>query len=187
MHFKANKRSLIIFVHKKLGYLPFLKTCALSLDSSTLPSASMTPGKGSRAVARAGQLTGATALWGWTSFWSCPAVCPEPTSVIWSIRAHVSRSHNVGRYRGARPAWWCLHRAATLDKPASSYTRAHTFSRWAESTGGLDGLVKEYVAFKETLALWWEALGAAGSHMTAPWDQSQAAHSRWRWRHTGAT
>lgn len=39
--------------------LPFLKMCILSRDSSTLPSASMTPGKARRAPGRAGELSAA--------------------------------------------------------------------------------------------------------------------------------
>lgn len=49
------------------AFLPFLKICILSLDSSTLPSSSMTPGKASRVPAPAGKLTAATLLWMATS------------------------------------------------------------------------------------------------------------------------
>lgn len=45
------------------AFLPFLKICILSLDSSTLPSSSMTPGKVRRVPGTAGKLTAATLLW----------------------------------------------------------------------------------------------------------------------------
>lgn len=57
------------------AFLPFLKICILSLDSSTLPSSSMTPGKVSRVPATAGKLTAATLLWVATS-----GRCREPSA-----------------------------------------------------------------------------------------------------------
>lgn len=57
------------------AFQPFLKICILSLDSSTLPSSSMTPGKVSRVPATAGKLTAATLLWMATS-----GRCREPSA-----------------------------------------------------------------------------------------------------------
>lgn len=78
--------------------------CILSLDSSTLPSASMTPGKVRRAPGRAGELTAATLCWKRTSVrWlsgeldSSPAVCRGlPLSSILCLQCH-----NTPRWRRA--------------------------------------------------------------------------------------
>lgn len=65
-------------------FIPFLKMCILSLDSSTLPSASMTPGRLRRAADTSGELTAATPVRRRTSGGEvsrrlavCPAVCRD--------------------------------------------------------------------------------------------------------------
>lgn len=65
-------------------FIPFLKMCILSLDSSTLPSASMTPGRLRRAAGTSGELTAATPVPRRTSGGEvsrrlavCPAVCRD--------------------------------------------------------------------------------------------------------------
>lgn len=72
---------IIIIVAVVFCHVPFLKMCIRSLHASTLPSASMTPGRVSRAAARAGELTAATLLCGRTSAGWSPAEWPSGPDV----------------------------------------------------------------------------------------------------------
>lgn len=92
-------REIVLIFYASVG--PFLQMCILSLDSSTLPSASMTPGMARRAADRAGQLTAATLLrmgalgsscGGTRRVSLCPAVCrtvPPSRSSMRSPRKQV--------------------------------------------------------------------------------------------------
>lgn len=97
-------REIVLIFYASVG--PFLQMCILSLDSSTLPSASMTPGMARRAADRAGQLTAATLLrmgalgsscGGTRRVSLCPAVCrtvPPSRSSMRSPRKQVRKKGN---------------------------------------------------------------------------------------------
>lgn len=104
--------------------IPFLKMCILSLDSSTLPSASMTPGRLRRAAGTSGELTAATPVRRRTSGGEvfrrlavCPAVCRDglpPSSIARGPRCRAqvkkrsvsepSPATQAGCHPPARPA-----------------------------------------------------------------------------------
>lgn len=84
--------------------VPFLKMCIRSLDSSTLPSASMTPGRVSRAADWAGELTAATFLCRRTAdCWLSGVLLSSAAGFsLESIRACRTRNPGVHRWRRAR-------------------------------------------------------------------------------------
>lgn len=86
--------------------LPFLKMCILSLDSSTLPSSSMTPGKVRRVPDTAGTLTAATRLWKRTSGRCRPpseAASGSSISVCWIDQRTGEEEEPLWRAAAARP------------------------------------------------------------------------------------
>lgn len=166
--------------------------CILSLDSSTLPSASITPGKVRRAAATAGEHTAATLLWKLQSdrcppadFASSPAArCGLPV-LRSSICVCSSDAHTAHRWRRASTELQqtdCCHlptddRSRHFPSPrVSELGWNRTATAGSSQQGPIDhthrtsheGLRRPFAA---SLPLF---LKPSRSHMTAPWDPSLA-------------
>lgn len=158
--------------------------CILSLDSSTLPSASMTPGKVRRAPGRAGELSAAILLWRQTparrlsgELASSSAICRAlpPPSIL--------RACSFTLRAGEGDLLW---RAATTEprraNKRSSFDRLFFRGFKAATTGSLQraGLIQDRktssASFREESPAPWTLARPSGSHMTAPWD-SRLAHT----------
>lgn len=160
--------------------------CILSLDSSTLPSSSMTPGKVRRVPDIAGTLTAATRLWKPTSGRCRPpseAACGSPISVCWIDRRTGEEVELLWRAAAARPfSPKNRHPPTRRRVPSPPETRDWKPGMVSSNSGdptdtgretNFKGKVRITSAAPRTLT------ASFGSHMTAPWGPSPGPHSRW--------
>lgn len=149
--------------------------CILSLDSSTLPSASMTPGKVSREADRAGALTAATLLRGGISA-CCRLMLPGSSLTVSGVfPLECKSSMHVCRV--------CDHALKFAVIPGgllpTSYLRGSAL-KWAKRQlpQGQDPAHKNTRNLpREHFQLCFSHIHATGSHMTVPLKFSP--HSRW--------
>lgn len=183
MHNNATKSINLKPLINTVYFLPFLKICILSLDSSTLPSASMIPGKVRRAPGSAGELTAATLLWTPTTGWwltgkpvSSTAVGGGQARFGWSMwgRRITPRTGEV------EPLWRAAAPRPSSYKPLrliSLFERAGTEAGW-DWLLPKESLVQDKQTFvrgiSESSPLPTTLSPPLRSHMTAPRDHSLA-------------
>lgn len=124
--------------------IPFLKMCILSLDSSTLPSASMTPGRLRRAAGTSGELTAATLVRRRTSGGEvsrrlavCPAVCRDGLPLSSIARCAVSRTgEEEERLRAESRHTSGLSSSCTATDPTASHPALRAGVSRSSNRGG---------------------------------------------------
>lgn len=161
--------------------------CILSLDSSTLPSSSMTPGKVRRVPDTAGTLTAATRLWKRTSGRCRPpseASCGSPISVCWIDQRTGEEEELLWRVillhlplrPGTENREWFLPVVGNKGHSILFYSSGDPTDTGRETN--FKGKVRATSTAPRTLT------APFGSHMTAPWGPSPGPHSRWLPSHT---
>ena len=166
--------------------------CILSLDSSTLPSASITPGKVRRAAATAGEHTAATLLWKRTSdrcppadFASSPAarrVLPVLGSSICASRGDAHPAHRWRRASTELQQTHCCHlpthdRSRRFPSPPCERAGAKQDSHGRFLPTGSNRSHAQNFSWRSQAticSLVASVFKPSRSHMTAPWDPSLA-------------